>query len=105
MTAGTSPGGDRDWGIPEQPAGPAGRTRFHLEGLSGQRRPAWGRTGGSIRKREKLAAGVGLGKRKSLGKRGGLCRSLTRPRDPGRRSVEVKQEGGGSGEKKVCVRG
>lgn len=24
VTAGTSPGGDRDWGIPEQPAGPAG---------------------------------------------------------------------------------
>lgn len=41
MTAGTSPGGDRDWEIPGQPAGPAEgrslRLRFHLK------RSEWGR--------------------------------------------------------------
>lgn len=43
MTAGTSPGGDRDWEIPEQPAGPAGgrtlRLRFHLKRSERERPP------------------------------------------------------------------
>lgn len=74
MTAGTSPGGDRDWEIPEQPAGPAGgrslRLRFHLKRSERGRPPCVEKDKWKCPVSEEQAAGVSLGKRGSQRKKG-----------------------------------